>query len=54
MVNQAKLKSFRSAPRYKYGYEVPRDYLHALEIDKRNGNNLWKDAVAKELAQIDK
>jgi len=27
MVNQAKLKSFRTAPRYKYGYEVPRDYI---------------------------
>jgi hypothetical protein len=24
MVNQAKLKSFNTAPRYKYGYEIPR------------------------------
>jgi len=38
MVNQAKLKSFRLAPRYKYGYEVPRDYDHAVELDKRCGN----------------
>ena len=30
MANQAKLRSYRSAPRYKYGFEVPRDYGHAL------------------------
>ena len=53
MVNQAKLKSFRTAPRYKYGYEVPRDYAHAVELDKRNGNTLWQDSTVLELDQID-
>ena len=38
MVNQAKLRSFRTAPRYKYGYEIPRDYEHAKQLDARNGN----------------
>jgi hypothetical protein len=28
MVNQAKLKSYNTAPRYKYGFEVPRTYEH--------------------------
>ena len=40
--NQAKLRSYRTSPRYKFGYELPRnnDYDHAIELDKRNGNTL--------------
>jgi hypothetical protein len=30
MVNQAKLRSYNTAPRYKYGFEVPRTYEQAL------------------------
>ena len=33
MANQAKLRSFRLAPKYKYGFEVPRDYKHAKELE---------------------
>jgi len=53
MVNQAKLKSFRTAPRYKYGYEVPRNYDHAVELDRRAGNTKWQDATGLEMAQLD-
>ncbi len=53
LLNQAKLKSFRTSPRYKYGYEVPRDYNHAVRLDERNNNTKWKDAVDLELKQID-
>ena len=52
MVNQAKLRSFNTAPRYKYGYEVPRTYDQAMRLDERNKNTLWKDAVSLEFAQI--
>jgi hypothetical protein len=31
MANQAKLCSFRTAPKYMYGIEIPRDYQHALK-----------------------
>ena len=34
MVNQAKLRSYNTAPRYKYGFEVPRTYEQALRLDK--------------------
>jgi predicted NAD-dependent protein-ADP-ribosyltransferase YbiA (DUF1768 family) len=37
MVNQAKLRSYNTEPRYKYGFEVPRTYEEALPLDKRNG-----------------
>ena len=52
MVNQAKLRSFRTAPRFKYGYEVPRDFGHAKRLDDQCGNTLWMDATALELAQL--
>jgi hypothetical protein len=53
MVNLAKLRSYRTAPRYKYGYEVPRDYNHAVELDTRNGNTKWQDSTKLEMAQLD-
>ena len=51
--NQAKLKSYQTTPKYKFGYIVPRDYKHAEELDKINKNNKWKDSVKLELNQID-
>ena len=36
MVNQAKLCSYSHAPKYKYGYEIPRDFLHAKHLDEKN------------------
>jgi hypothetical protein len=30
MANQAKLRSFRTAPKYMYGFEVPQNYAQAL------------------------
>ncbi|CAJ1964462.1 unnamed protein product [Cylindrotheca closterium] len=34
LINQAKLRSFRAAPRYMYGFEIPKDYKDALRLDK--------------------
>ena len=53
MANQAKLKSFRNAPYYKFGVQVARNHNEAMELDKRNGNNKWYDAEQVELNQID-
>ena len=53
-VNKAKLKSYKQAPKYKYGYELPRNYEHAMEIDKQNGNTKWRDAFVAKKSQIDK
>ena len=30
--------------KYKYGFEVPKDYKSAKELDKIAGNNKWRDA----------
>ena len=52
MVNQAKLRSYRTAPRYKYGYEIPRDYEHAVRLDAKNKNTKWQDSVSLEMTQM--
>ena len=52
MVNQAKLKSYSSSPKYKYGFEVPKNYAHALSLDAKNKNTKWKDAADLEIQQI--
>jgi hypothetical protein len=51
-VNQAKIRSYNTAPRFKYGYEIPRNYEHALFLDRRNGNTLWQDANKLEFDQL--
>ena len=37
-----------------YGYEIPRGYKHALELDKINKNYHWHDCTILELGQLDK
>lgn len=37
---------------HKYGIEIPRSIEHAYEIDKRNGNHFWRDAIKKEMVNI--
>jgi len=48
MANQAKLRSYQTAPKYKFGYEVPQDFAHAVQIDGKYGNTKWQDATALE------
>jgi hypothetical protein len=51
--NKAKLHSFSTAPKFKYGYEIPQNYNHAMELDKHNGNTKWTDATKLELELMD-
>jgi stress response protein YsnF len=37
---------------FKYGVYVPKTTEEALELDRRNGNSLWRDAIHKELGAI--
>ena len=37
---------------HKYGIEIPRDVEHAHEIDLRNCNTLWRDALRKEMYNV--
>lgn len=53
MTNQAKLKSFRTTPVYKFGFLVPRNHAQAVELDIKNGNTRWQDAEALEVKQVE-
>ena len=37
---------------HKYGVEIPKDIHHAQELDKRNENTMWMDALAKEMFNV--
>ena len=52
LVNQAKLRSFRTTPVYMYGYQVPRNHEQAMELDLKNGNTKWCDLEILELSQV--
>jgi hypothetical protein len=35
-----------------YGYPIPQDYKEAMEFDKQNGNNKWREAIDTEMGQL--
>ena len=37
---------------HKYGIEIPTSVDHAMEIDRKNGNTMWKDALALEMFNV--
>ena len=37
---------------HKFGIELPTSVEHAYEIDKKNGNTLWRDAIAQEMENV--
>ena len=49
---QAKLRSVRHKPVYKYGFLVPRNHDQAMELDLKNGNTKWREAEMLEMAQL--
>ena len=34
---------------HKYGIEIPREIKHAYELDRKNGNDFWTNAIKKEM-----
>ena len=51
-LKNSKYRQAKASRKYKHGWEVPRDYAHALQLDIQNGNNKWKDAIDLEIEQI--
>ena len=52
LIKQAKLRSFRTAPKYMYGFKIPSTYEEALAIDKENEDTKWADATTLEMLQL--
>ena len=51
-LKKSKYRQAMASRKYKHGWEVPRDYAHALQLDIHNGNNKWKEAIDLEIEQI--
>ena len=51
-LKKSKYRQARVSRKYIHGWEVPRDYAHALQLDIHNGNNKWKEAIDLEIEQI--
>jgi hypothetical protein len=45
-------KSKINGTQFMFGVEIPRNTKRALELDKANGNNLWRESIDKELEMI--
>ncbi len=52
-LNQAKLCSYCTSPKYKNGFQIPRNYEEAIKLDEKFGNSRWKEATATERLQLD-
>ena len=52
LLKQAKLRSFQTSLRYKFGYLIPNSWPEAKELDKRNGNKKWVMARKLKMDQI--
>ncbi|KAL7579874.1 hypothetical protein ACA910_004884 [Epithemia clementina (nom. ined.)] len=49
---QSRIKQTRHSIKYQFGFQVPRDYKEAVELDTKHGNTKWQDAIEMELLQI--
>jgi hypothetical protein len=38
--------------KYKFGIQVPEGIKNAINLGKKNGNNLWEEAIKTELKQL--
>jgi hypothetical protein len=52
LVKQAKMKSYRQSPKYKFRYRIPKDYEEALKLIELNQNTKWEDATITEMSQL--
>ena len=52
LVKQAKIHSLKYSPRYKYSFEIPKNYKDAELFDKRNGNHNCMNANKLEHEQL--
>ena len=52
LVKHAKLHSLKYSPRYKYGFEIPKNYKDAERLGIKNGNHDWMNTNKLEHKQL--
>jgi hypothetical protein len=53
-VDIARIQKISTSPagiKYKFGIQVPKGIKNAIDLDKKNGNQLWQEAINTELKQ---
>lgn len=50
IISKAKTKYWRTT--HKFGIRIPKTVEEALELDRDNGNTLWRDALNKEVSRV--
>ena len=48
-----KAKTKPGSVKIKFGVQVPLGVKQAFNLDRANGNTLWRDAIKKEISQLD-
>jgi hypothetical protein len=54
-VDIARILKISTSPagiKYKFGIQVPKGIKNAIDLDKKNGNQLWQEAIKTELKQL--
>ena len=51
LINKMKTRKMKK-PSMKFGIEVPTTFEEAVELDRKNGNTLWQEAVKKEMDKV--
>jgi hypothetical protein len=52
MVNQSKIRSYKTSKKYMYGIEIPRSYDDGVRLDNLHGNDKWQTATKLEMDQL--
>jgi hypothetical protein len=47
-----KVSTSPAGVKYKFGIQVPKGIKNAIDLDKKNGNQLWQEAIKTELKQL--
>jgi hypothetical protein len=47
-----KVSTIPAGIKYKFGIQVSKGIKNAIELDKKNGNQLWQEAIKTELKQL--
>ena len=52
MEKQDKIRSYRTSPQYRYGYQVTCNYWEAMEFYIRHGSTQWSDENKIDIVQL--
>jgi hypothetical protein len=47
-----KLSTSPTGIKYKFGIQVPKGIKNAIDLDKKNGNQLWQESIKTELKHL--